>query len=214
MVYKLSIGAASGLSWPSDRLVIQVLDDSTDPTVKQMVEMECQRWASKGINIRYQIRENRVGYKAGALKEGLKRSYVKHCEYVVIFDADFQPEPDFLRRSIPFLVHNPNIALVQARWRFVNSDECLLTRMQEMSLDYHFTVEQEVGSSTHAKKFPRIFKLPDRLNTSELGFAAFLFVCGCYDYVHGKNNYFIYLFLQTMSFFISGLGWIGTYVPS
>lgn len=85
-----------------------------------MVEMECQRWASKGINIRYQIRENRVGYKAGALKEGLKRSYVKHCEYVVIFDADFQPEPDFLRRSIPFLIHNPNIALVQARWRFGN----------------------------------------------------------------------------------------------
>ncbi|ESW04373.1 hypothetical protein PHAVU_011G089900 [Phaseolus vulgaris] len=149
-VYKVSIGAACNLSWPSDRLVIQVLDDSTDPTIKQMVEMECQRWASKGINIIYQIRETRGGYKAGALKEGLKRSYVKHCEYVAIFDADFRPEPDFLRRSIPFLVGNPDIALVQARWRFVNSDECLLTRMQEMSLDYHFTVEQEVGSATHA----------------------------------------------------------------
>lgn len=83
-----------------------------------MVELECQRWASKGINITYQIRETRGGYKAGALKEGLKRSYVKHCEYVAIFDADFRPEPDFLRRSIPFLVHNPDIALVQARWRF------------------------------------------------------------------------------------------------
>ncbi|XP_009364844.2 glucomannan 4-beta-mannosyltransferase 2 [Pyrus x bretschneideri] len=149
-VYKVSIGAACGLSWPSDRLVIQVLDDSTDPTIKQMVELECQRWASKGINIRYQIRETRGGYKAGALKEGLKRSYVKHCEYVAIFDADFRPEPDYLRRAIPFLVHNPDIALVQARWRFVNADECLLSRMQEMSLDYHFTVEQEVGSATHA----------------------------------------------------------------
>ncbi|OIW05845.1 hypothetical protein TanjilG_23631 [Lupinus angustifolius] len=149
-VYKVSIGAACGLSWPSDRLVIQVLDDSTDLAIKQLVEMECQRWASKGLNITYQIRENRTGYKAGALKEGLKRSYVKHCEYVAIFDADFRPEPDFLRRAIPFLVGNPDIALVQARWRFVNSDECLLTRMQEMSLDYHFTVEQEVGSATHA----------------------------------------------------------------
>ncbi|XP_061345338.1 glucomannan 4-beta-mannosyltransferase 2 isoform X2 [Gastrolobium bilobum] len=149
-VYKVSIGAACGLSWPTDRLVIQVLDDSTDPAVKQMVETECQRWASKGINIIYQIRENRTGYKAGALKEGLKRSYVKHCEYVAIFDADFRPEPDFLRRAIPFLVGNPELALVQARWRFVNADECLLTRMQEMSLDYHFTVEQEVGSATHA----------------------------------------------------------------
>uniref|UniRef100_A0A7N0U7J9 glucomannan 4-beta-mannosyltransferase n=1 Tax=Kalanchoe fedtschenkoi TaxID=63787 RepID=A0A7N0U7J9_KALFE len=149
-VYKLSIGAACGLSWPADRLVIQVLDDSTDPVVKEMVEKECQRWASKGVNIVYQIRETRGGYKAGALKEGLKRSYVKHCEYVAIFDADFQPEPDYLRRAIPFLALNPEIALIQARWRFVNADECLLTRMQEMSLDYHFTVEQEVGSATHA----------------------------------------------------------------
>ncbi|GMI96627.1 CELLULOSE SYNTHASE LIKE A9, RESISTANT TO AGROBACTERIUM TRANSFORMATION 4 [Hibiscus trionum] len=149
-VYKLSIGAACGLSWPSDRIFIQVLDDSTDNTIKAMVELECQRWASKGINIRYEIRDNRTGYKAGALKEGLKHSYAKHCDYVVIFDADFQPESDFLMRSIPFLVHNPELALVQARWVFVNADECLLTRMQEMSLDYHFTVEQEVGSATHA----------------------------------------------------------------
>ncbi|XP_068661158.1 glucomannan 4-beta-mannosyltransferase 9-like isoform X1 [Aristolochia californica] len=149
-VYQLSIGAACGLSWPSDRIIIQVLDDSTDPTVKDLVELECQRWASKGINIKYEIRDNRKGYKAGALKEGMKHSYVKHCDYVVIFDADFQPEPDFLWRSVPFLVHNPELALVQARWKFVNSDECLMTRMQEMSLDYHFTVEQEVGSSTYA----------------------------------------------------------------
>ncbi|PHT35094.1 Glucomannan 4-beta-mannosyltransferase 2 [Capsicum baccatum] len=120
-VYKISIGAACNLSWPSDRLVIQVLDDSTDPIVKDMVETECLRWASKGLNITYQIRETRGGYKAGALKEGLKHNYVKDCEYVVIFDADFRPEPDFLRRSIPFLIHNPKIALVQGRWRFVLS---------------------------------------------------------------------------------------------
>ncbi|XP_008804385.1 glucomannan 4-beta-mannosyltransferase 9 isoform X1 [Phoenix dactylifera] len=149
-VYQLSIGAACGLSWPSDRIIIQVLDDSTDPVIKDLVEVECKRWASKGINIKYEIRDNRNGYKAGALKEGMKHSYVKDCDYVAIFDADFQPEPDFLSRTIPFLVHNPEIALVQARWKFVNSDECLMTRMQEMSLDYHFTVEQEVGSSTYA----------------------------------------------------------------
>lgn len=82
------------------------------------MEQECIRWANKGINIRYQIRETRGGYKAGALKEGLKRSYVKDCEFVVIFDADFRPEPDFLRRAIPFLINNADIALVQARWRF------------------------------------------------------------------------------------------------
>ncbi|KAG6519338.1 hypothetical protein ZIOFF_022831 [Zingiber officinale] len=134
--------------------------------VQELVVKECHRRASKGVNIKYEIRENRNGYKAGALKEGMKHSYVKQCDYVAIFDADFQPEPDFLMRSVPFLLHNHNIALVQARWKFetmacgfelkctdftaVNSDECLMTRMQEMSLDYHFTVEQEVGSSTCA----------------------------------------------------------------
>ncbi|KAJ1418874.1 Nucleotide-diphospho-sugar transferase [Sesbania bispinosa] len=149
-VYQLSIGAACGLSWPSDRIIIQVLDDSTDPTIKELVQLECQRWASKGVNIKYEVRDNRNGYKAGALKEGMKRSYVKQCDLVAIFDADFQPEPDFLWRTVPFLVHNPELGLIQARWKFVNSDECLMTRMQEMSLDYHFTVEQEVGSSTYA----------------------------------------------------------------
>ncbi|KAL1817350.1 hypothetical protein DCAR_0521787 [Daucus carota subsp. sativus] len=149
-VYQLSIGAACGLSWPSDRIIIQVLDDSTDPAIKEMVELECKRWANKGINIKYEIRENRTGYKAGALREGLKHGYVNQCDFVAIFDADFQPEPDFLWRTIPFFVHNPDIALVQARWIFVNADECLMTRMQEMSLDYHFIVEQEVGSHTYA----------------------------------------------------------------
>lgn len=148
-VYKISIGAACGLSWPADRLVIQVLDDSTDLVIKDKIEKECMRWASEGINIRYQIREGRKGYKAGALKEGLKRDYVQDCEYVAIFDADFQPEPDFLRRSMPYLIHNPEIALIQARWRFVNADECFLTRMQEMSLDFQFVIEQEGGSSIH-----------------------------------------------------------------
>ncbi|MFS8011709.1 putative glucomannan 4-beta-mannosyltransferase [Helianthus anomalus] len=117
-VYQLSIGAACGLSWPSDRIVIQVLDDSTDPLVKGMVEMECNSWKSKGVNIHYQVRDNRKGYKAGALKEGLKHDYAKQCDYVVIFDADFQPEPDFLNQTIPFLHHNPELALVQARWQF------------------------------------------------------------------------------------------------
>ncbi|XP_074580306.1 putative glucomannan 4-beta-mannosyltransferase 9 isoform X1 [Curcuma longa] len=149
-VYQLSIGAACGLSWPSDRIIIQVLDDSTDESIKELVQIECRKWASKGVNIKYAIREDRVGYKAGALKQGLKHHYVKDCEYVTIFDADFQPEPDFLLRTIPFLIHNPQIALVQGRWTFVNADENMMTRMQEMSLDYHFFVEQQVGSSTCA----------------------------------------------------------------
>ncbi|KAL1558207.1 glucomannan 4-beta-mannosyltransferase [Salvia divinorum] len=148
-VFKLSIGAACKLAWPADRLLIQVMDGSTDTLVKEMVEKECVRWASEGINIRYQSRNTREGFKAGALKEGLEYEYVKECQHVAIFDSDFQPDPDFLQRAVPFLLHNPDLALVQARWRFVNADDCLLTRLQEMSLDYHFIAEQEVGSSVH-----------------------------------------------------------------
>ncbi|CAA6660739.1 unnamed protein product [Spirodela intermedia] len=149
-VYQLSIGVACGLSWPSDRIIIQVLDDSTDPVIKELVVWECRRWASKGVNIKREIRANRAGYEAGPLREGMKHSYVTRCDFVAIFDADFQPEPDFLCRTVPFLLHNPDVGLVQARWKFVNSDECLLTRMQEMWLDYHFTVEQEFGSFAYS----------------------------------------------------------------
>ncbi|XP_048541551.1 probable glucomannan 4-beta-mannosyltransferase 3 [Triticum urartu] len=149
-VYKLSIGAACGLSWPSDRVIVQVLDDSTDPTIKDLVELECINWAKKGKNVKYEVRNNREGYKAGALKEGMLHAYVQQCDFLAVFDADFQPEPDFLMRTIPYLARNPQIALVQARWEFVNPNECLMTRIQKMTLDYHFKVEQEAGSSTFA----------------------------------------------------------------
>lgn len=97
-----------------------MLDDTHDEYMQEQssVETECQRWGGKGVNIKYEIRDNRNGYKAGALKQGLKHSYVKQCDYVVIFDADFQPESDFLWRTIPFLLHNPQLALVQTRWKF------------------------------------------------------------------------------------------------
>lgn len=86
--------------------------------MQELVHTEVQRWASKGINIRYETRSNRKGYKAGALREGMVHAYVRTCEHVAIFDADFQPEPDFLMRTIPFLIQNSQIALVQARWKF------------------------------------------------------------------------------------------------
>ena len=86
--------------------------------MQEMVRLECERWARKGVNITYQIRDDRRGYKAGALRAGMKHAYVRECEYVAIFDADFQPDPDFLRRTIPYLAHSPEVALVQARWRF------------------------------------------------------------------------------------------------
>ncbi|KAL5217457.1 hypothetical protein ABZP36_018141 [Zizania latifolia] len=117
-VYKLSIAAACELKWPKERLIIQVLDDSTDATIKNLVELECENWASKGVNIKYATRSGHKGFKAGALKKGMEWDYAKQCEYVAIFDADFQPEFDFLLRTVPFLMHNQNVALVQARWVF------------------------------------------------------------------------------------------------
>jgi beta-mannan synthase len=117
-VYKLSIGAVCELNWPKDRIIVQVLDDSTDPYTKNLVELECENWASKGMNIKYATRSSRKGFKAGALKKGMEYDYAKQCEYVAIFDADFQPEQDFLLRTVPFLMHNPEVALVQARWAF------------------------------------------------------------------------------------------------
>lgn len=143
-VYRLSIGAACGMSWPSERLVIQVLDDSTNPAIRELVEVECARWARKGVRICYENRSNRNGYKAGAMREGLKKHYARDCEFVAIFDADF------LRRTVPLMQRDLGVGLVQARWRYINANECILTRIQEMSLNYHFVVEQEVGSACHA----------------------------------------------------------------
>ncbi|GJM99629.1 hypothetical protein PR202_ga16750 [Eleusine coracana subsp. coracana] len=91
--------------------------------MQELVEVECARWAGKGVRIRYENRSNRNGYKAGAMREGLKKQYAKECEYVAIFDADFQPDADFLRRTVPLLQRDPGLALVQARWRFVNADD-------------------------------------------------------------------------------------------
>ncbi|PKA66648.1 Glucomannan 4-beta-mannosyltransferase 9 [Apostasia shenzhenica] len=146
-VYQLSINAACNLTWPADRVIIQVLDDSTEPIIKELIQDECEKWRKGGKNIRYEIRNNRHGYKAGALRIGMTHAYVQQCEFVAIFDADFQPEHDFLIKTIPFLVRNSEIALVQARWKFVNANECLMTRLQEMTMDYHFKVEQEAGST-------------------------------------------------------------------
>jgi beta-mannan synthase len=98
--------------------------------LQELVQVECRIWESKGVNIKYEIRDSRNGYKAGALKEGMKHSYVIQCDYVVIFDADFQPEPDFLFQTIPFLINNPEIGLVQARWTFGNFFSSLLLELQ------------------------------------------------------------------------------------
>ncbi len=125
------------LEYPKDKLEIQVLDDSTDEsfekTAAQIAELQ-----KTGLDIVHLSREDRVGFKAGALKEGLKTA---KGEYIAIFDADFLPQPDWLKKTIPYF-KDEQIGVVQTRWGHLNRDYSLLTRVQAFALDAHFTLEQ------------------------------------------------------------------------
>uniref|UniRef100_A0A2N9EM14 Glycosyltransferase 2-like domain-containing protein n=1 Tax=Fagus sylvatica TaxID=28930 RepID=A0A2N9EM14_FAGSY len=144
-VYAQSIAAASQLDWPRDRVMIQVLDDSDDGNLQLLIKDEVSLWREKGVNIVYRHRLIRTGYKAGNLKSAMTCDYIKDYEFVAILDADFQPNPDFLKLTIPHFKGNPELGLVQARWSFVNKDENLLTRLQNINLCFHFEVEQQVN---------------------------------------------------------------------
>ncbi|CAN6196010.1 unnamed protein product [Urochloa humidicola] len=144
-VYEQSISAACQLDWPRDKFLIQVLDDSSDESIQMLIKAEVSKWTQQGVNIVYRHRVLRTGYKAGNLNSAMSCDYVKTYEFVAIFDADFQPSPDFLKKTIPHFEGNPELGLVQARWSFVNKDENLLTRLQNINLCFHFEVEQQVN---------------------------------------------------------------------
>nr|CAB3453439.1 unnamed protein product [Digitaria exilis] len=146
-VYEQSISAACQLDWPRDKFLIQVLDDSSDESIQMWIKAEVSKWSHQGVNIVYRHRVLRTGYKAGNLKSAMSCDYVKNYEFVAIFDADFQPSTDFLKKTIPHFVGNPELGLVQARWSFVNKDENLLTRLQNINLCFHFEVEQQVNGA-------------------------------------------------------------------
>ncbi|MGH9256987.1 MAG: cellulose synthase family protein [Vicinamibacterales bacterium] len=130
------IDAVCRLDYPRDLLEIQVLDDSTDETTS-IAERAVRRQAMAGVHITFLHRTNRRGFKAGALDAGLK---VARGDYIAIFDADFLPSPDFLRRTIHFFTDS-QVAMVQARWGHINEDYSLLTKIQAILLDGHFVLE-------------------------------------------------------------------------
>ncbi|XP_010941966.1 probable xyloglucan glycosyltransferase 9 [Elaeis guineensis] len=144
-VYQQSIAAVCNLDWPRSNLLVQVLDDSDDPMTQALIKEEVEKWQQNGAQIVYRHRVIRDGYKAGNLKSAMNCSYVKDYEFVAIFDADFQPQPDFLKQTVPHFKDNEEVGLVQARWSFVNKDENLLTRLQNINLCFHFEVEQQVN---------------------------------------------------------------------
>lgn len=134
--------ACADLDYPRELLEIQALDDSTDDTV-EIVSNTVKRLQAAGVNVLHIHREDRVGFKAGALANGYACA---RGEFLAIFDADFVPPPDFLRRILPHFDHE-RVAFVQARWEHLNRDYSLLTLLQSLSLDAHFAIDQPVRSS-------------------------------------------------------------------
>ncbi|MBC8046860.1 MAG: glycosyltransferase [Fimbriimonadaceae bacterium] len=134
------IDAVCEFDYPKDKFEVQVLDDSIDETV-ELVAKRVAEWKEKGINI-IQLRRignDRKGFKAGALQEGLKTA---KGEFIAIFDADFVPYPDFLLKTIPHFLHDNKVGVVQTKWEHLNKDYSILTKMQAFALDMHFTIEQ------------------------------------------------------------------------
>ena len=134
------LDAVCALEHPRERLQVQVLDDSTDETTALLRERIAHH-RERGLTIEHVRRASRDGFKAGALRDALSSAT---GEFVAIFDADFVPAPDFLRRTLPHLMADEGLGMVQARWDHLNRDYSLLTRLQAMGLDAHFAMEQQV----------------------------------------------------------------------
>lgn len=125
------------IDYPAEKLEIQVLDDSTDESLLQTKEL-IKGLQKRGLDIKHITRSNRSGFKAGALKEGLKTA---KGDFIAIFDADFMPNEDWLQKTIPYF-KDPQIGVVQTRWGHINRDYSILTKIQAFALDFHFILEQ------------------------------------------------------------------------
>jgi cellulose synthase/poly-beta-1,6-N-acetylglucosamine synthase-like glycosyltransferase len=135
------LDSVCALDWPRDRLEVQLLDDSTDDTT-QIAAAKVAELRARGYDVRHLHRSDRRGYKAGALAAATPSA---RGEFLAVFDADFVPEPDFLRRTIDHFT-DPSVGFVQTRWTFLNSDYGALTKGMGMLLDGHFVLEQTTRS--------------------------------------------------------------------
>lgn len=139
-VIKRLIDSAINLEYPKDKLQIQVVDDSTDQTIT-LAERLVSKYQQDGYQINHLRRNNRDGYKAGALDVAVRQAT---GEYIAIFDADFQPPADFLTKTIPYFTADQNLGMVQTRWGHLNDQNSFLTAAQAMAMDKHFVIEQTV----------------------------------------------------------------------
>ncbi len=132
------IDCIAEMDYPKERYEIHVVDDSTDVT-QELAMGKIRDYRSQGYNIEYIHRIDRSGFKAGALKAAMPKA---NGEFIAIFDADFLPNKDFLRKVMPYF-ENEKVGVVQTRWEHINEDYSLLTRLQAFQLNVHFTVEQK-----------------------------------------------------------------------
>ncbi len=132
------VTAATLLDYPRDRLTVQLLDDSTDDTAV-IAATAVEEARTRGVKIEHIRRSDRTGFKAGALAAGLTQS---DAPLIAIFDADFVPAPDFLKRLVPYFMADERLGMVQARWAHLNDGCSPLTRAQALALDSHFAIEQ------------------------------------------------------------------------
>ncbi|MFQ5962754.1 MAG: glycosyltransferase [Candidatus Scalinduaceae bacterium] len=137
-VVKRLIKAVVNLDYPKELHEIQILDDSNDET-RDIVADLVNKYSKKGFNIKQIIRENRIGFKAGALNKGHEEA---EGEFLAIFDADFVPDKNFFYETIPFFYEKEKVALVQTRWGHINRNYSLLTIAQSIGMDGHFIIEQ------------------------------------------------------------------------
>jgi cellulose synthase/poly-beta-1,6-N-acetylglucosamine synthase-like glycosyltransferase len=137
------VDAVCAMDYPKDKMKIMVLDDSDDVTTDILHE-QVNRYKKDGFDIIHIRRGTRNGYKAGALKYAMN---LTNTEYIAIFDADFIPQPWFLKKAIPYFA-KPNIGLVQCRWGHINENYSAITQAQALSLDFHFLVEQKAKSNS------------------------------------------------------------------
>ena len=137
------LDAVCALDWPQDRLEVQILDDSDDETTP-ILAMRASHWRRKGIRVDHVRRGTREGFKAGALAHGMA---LTSCPFIAIFDADFVPAADFLRRTIGAF-DDPSVGFAQARWGHLDEGFSWFTRLQALAIDFHFLVEQAVRSAS------------------------------------------------------------------
>lgn len=132
------LDAIALINYPKDKLLIQILDDSTDETI-ELCAARARQLKAQGFNAMHLQRGDRRGFKAGALQEGLEKC---SSEFITIFDADFLPQPDFLLKVLPYF-SDPKTGLVQTRWGHKNAGQSWLTRVQELGLNGHFIIDQQ-----------------------------------------------------------------------